>query len=48
MLTIGGGKLTTYRLMAEHIVDAMDDQRGERRTCRTADEVAAEVRRLLG
>nr|NLI50422.1 anaerobic glycerol-3-phosphate dehydrogenase subunit A [Propionibacterium sp.] len=38
LLTIGGGKLTTYRLMAEHIVDAMGDQRGERRPCRTADE----------
>ncbi|MDR0416798.1 MAG: FAD-dependent oxidoreductase, partial [Propionibacteriaceae bacterium] len=30
MLTIGGGKLTTYRLMAQHIVDAMEDQAGER------------------
>ena len=39
LLTIGGGKLTTYRLMAEHIVDAMVEQRGEHRPCRTADEV---------
>jgi len=39
MLTIGGGKLTTYRLMAEHIVDAMCDKLGEKRACRTADEV---------
>src|SRR5699024_9553415 len=39
MLTIGGGKLTTYRLMAEHIVDAMDRQLGEERVCTTADEV---------
>ena len=31
MLTIGGGKLTTYRLMAEHIVDAMCDKLGEKR-----------------
>lgn len=38
MLTIGGGKLTTYRLMAEHIVDAMCDKLGEKRACRTADE----------
>ena len=39
MLTIGGGKLTTYRLMAEHIVDAMNRQLGEERPCTTADEV---------
>ena len=39
MLTIGGGKLTTYRLMAEHIVDMMDRQLGEERKCTTADEV---------
>ena len=38
MLTIGGGKLTTYRLMAEHIVDAMCAKLGETRACRTADE----------
>lgn len=38
MLTIGGGKLTTYRLMAEHIVDAMCDKLGEKRLCRTAAE----------
>ncbi|MFV0430091.1 MAG: anaerobic glycerol-3-phosphate dehydrogenase subunit GlpA [Arachnia sp.] len=38
LLTIGGGKLTTYRLMAEHIVDAMCEQLGDRRPCRTADE----------
>ncbi|HEY3548540.1 MAG TPA: anaerobic glycerol-3-phosphate dehydrogenase subunit GlpA [Propionicimonas sp.] len=38
MLTIGGGKLTTYRLMAEHIVDAMCDKLGEKRECRTAKE----------
>lgn len=39
LLTIGGGKLTTYRLMAEHIVDAMCEQLGDERPCRTADEV---------
>lgn len=39
MLTIGGGKLTTYRLMAEHIVDRMCEQMGDERPCRTADEV---------
>lgn len=38
LLTITGGKLTTYRLMAEHVVDAMCDQLGETRPCRTADE----------
>jgi len=38
LLTIGGGKLTTYRLMAEHIVDAMCAKLGETRACRTADE----------
>jgi glycerol-3-phosphate dehydrogenase len=38
MLTIGGGKLTTYRLMAEHIVDKMCRKRGETRPCRTAEE----------
>lgn len=38
MLTIGGGKLTTYRLMAEHIVDAMCAQLGDERPCVTASE----------
>lgn len=38
LLTIGGGKLTTYRLMAEHIVDAMCAKLGEQRACRTATE----------
>ena len=38
MLTIAGGKLTTYRLMAERIVDRMCEQMGETRECRTADE----------
>ena len=38
MLTIAGGKLTTYRLMAERIVDIMCTEMGETRTCKTADE----------
>lgn len=38
LLTIAGGKLTTYRLMAERIVDHMCEQMGENRPCRTADE----------
>ena len=38
-LTITGGKLTTYRLMAEIVVDAMCAQRGEERPCRTAGEL---------
>ena len=38
LLTIAGGKLTTYRLMAQQIVDRMCEQRGETRRCRTADE----------
>jgi len=38
-LTITGGKLTTYRLMAEIVVDAMCAQLGEDRPCRTAGEV---------
>ncbi len=37
-LTITGGKLTTYRLMARIVVDAMCEQLGETRECRTADE----------
>jgi glycerol-3-phosphate dehydrogenase len=39
LITIGGGKLTTYRLMAEHIVDAMEEQLGQSHPCRTGDEV---------
>jgi len=38
-ITIGGGKLTTYRLMAEHIVDAMEEQMGTSHPCRTAEEI---------
>jgi glycerol-3-phosphate dehydrogenase len=39
LITIGGGKLTTYRLMAEHIVDAMEEQLGNSIPCRTAEEI---------
>jgi glycerol-3-phosphate dehydrogenase len=35
-MTITGGKLTTFRLMAEETVDAVCEQLGERRTCCTA------------
>jgi glycerol-3-phosphate dehydrogenase len=38
-LTITGGKLTTLRLMAKDIVDAMCAQLGDDRPCRTADVV---------
>jgi glycerol-3-phosphate dehydrogenase len=37
-LTITGGKMTTYRLMAEHTVDAMCRQLGVERPCRTRAE----------
>jgi glycerol-3-phosphate dehydrogenase len=37
-LTMSGGKLTTLRLMAQDIVDAMCRQLGEERPCRTAVE----------
>lgn len=38
LITITGGKLTTYRLMAEHVVDEMCRQLGDERPCTTADE----------
>lgn len=38
IVSIIGGKLTTYRLMAEHVVDAMEDQTGNHHECRTATE----------
>ena len=38
ILTIAGGKLTTYRLMAKKIVDRMCEQLGDQRECRTAEE----------
>ncbi len=38
-LTITGGKLTTFRLMAEETVDAVCRHLGESRPCRTASEL---------
>src|SRR5919206_686122 len=38
-LTITGGKLTTFRLMAEDVVSAMVVQLGDDRPCRTRDAV---------
>jgi glycerol-3-phosphate dehydrogenase len=38
LLTITGGKTTTFRLMAEVTVDAVCDHLGTRRPCTTADE----------
>jgi glycerol-3-phosphate dehydrogenase len=38
LLTMSGGKLTTLRLMAQDIVDAMCAQLGTRRPCRTHEE----------
>ena len=43
LLTIAGGKLTTYRLMAERIVDTMCEELGEERVCRTAEEPVPEA-----
>jgi glycerol-3-phosphate dehydrogenase len=37
LLTMSGGKLTTMRLMAQDLVDAMCEQLGDPRPCRTAD-----------
>lgn len=44
LLTISGGKLTTYRLMAERLVDAMGAQMGDERPCTTADEAVPPAR----
>ncbi|MGH3100302.1 MAG: FAD-dependent oxidoreductase, partial [Thermoleophilia bacterium] len=38
-LTMSGGKLTTLRLMAQDLVDAMSRQLGDERPCRTATEI---------
>lgn len=41
MITVAGGKLTTYRLMAQHAVDAMCEEMGvsgPAARCRTAEE----------
>ncbi len=37
MLTITGGKLTTWRRMAKHVVDRMVDREGREADCRTDD-----------
>ncbi|MST50657.1 anaerobic glycerol-3-phosphate dehydrogenase subunit GlpA [Mobiluncus porci] len=37
-VTIVGGKVTTYRLMAQNVVNDMCHQLGEHRPCRTAEE----------
>jgi glycerol-3-phosphate dehydrogenase len=39
LLTMSGGKLTTYRLMAQDLVDAMCRQLGDERPCTTAETV---------
>lgn len=41
LVTVAGGKLTTYRLMAERVVDQVCEILGERRECRTAQEAVA-------
>jgi glycerol-3-phosphate dehydrogenase len=38
LLTMSGGKLTTLRLMAQDLVDAMCAQLGDDRPCRTTEE----------
>jgi glycerol-3-phosphate dehydrogenase len=38
LLTMSGGKLTTLRMMAQDLVDAMCKQLGDERPCRTAEE----------
>lgn len=43
-LTIVGGKLTTYRLMAEKVVNIMCHQLGDNRVCTTAQEPVPSAR----
>jgi glycerol-3-phosphate dehydrogenase len=38
LISVAGGKLTTYRLMAQRAVDTMCEKLGETRPCRTAEE----------
>lgn len=38
MFTIAGGKLTTYRLMAKNVIDALLEQMGDERPCTTDQE----------
>ena len=35
LITVAGGKLTTYRLTAARVVDAVCQELGENRPCRT-------------
>ena len=44
LVTVAGGKLTTYRLMAERVVDTVCEILGEERECRTAQEPVASGR----
>lgn len=44
LVTVVGGKLTTYRLMAQRAVDELCRQLGERRPSRTAVEAVPEMR----
>ena len=44
LLTMSGGKLTTFRLMAQDLVDAMCEQLGEQRPCRDRGGQAARQR----
>lgn len=39
MVTVAGGKLTTYRLMAQYAVDAVCEEMGIERECTTAGEL---------
>lgn len=39
LLTLAGGKLTTYRLMAERAADALCERLGVRAVCRTATDI---------
>ena len=43
-VTITGGKLTTFRMMAEETVDAVCRQLGDARPCTDADRAAARIR----
>ncbi|WP_424357078.1 FAD-dependent oxidoreductase [Methanocella sp. MCL-LM] len=45
LITIAGGKLTTYRLVAEHASDAVMRMLGENGRCRTMSEALPDVRR---
>lgn len=44
LLTVAGGKFTTYRLMAENVVDTLCEILGENRPCRTTEEAVPSAR----